>query len=230
MSCGCRTIGARSTTAKWASSTLGTKTNFAGKLSLCRLVAEQSPLIIYHGDVGTGKTVTAECVANRLVAESRAEDSVLFKLGNRVRGAGKVGEMGTLLVDAFDHAIKTAGKHRRATLIIDEGDSLAADRAQNQSHHEDKVAVNTLIQRIDSRPWTEATSSAMSKALRPHKAPDHDALHDALFQAGLCRLIRKRGIPRTMAYSLSVANTGTDKWHLSNPELPAAAPVLRLRI
>lgn len=124
--------------------------HFAGKLSLCRLVAEQSPLIIYHGDVGTGKTVTAECVANRLVAESRAEDSVLFKLGNRVRGTGKVGEMGTLLVDAFEHVIKTAGKHRRAILIIDEGDSLAADRAQNQSHHEDKVAVNTLIQRIDN--------------------------------------------------------------------------------
>lgn len=124
--------------------------HFAGKLSLCRLVAEQSPLIIYHGDVGTGKTVTAECVANRLVAESRVEDSMLFKLGNRVRGTGKVGEMGTLLVDAFDHVVKTAGKHRRAILIIDEGDSLAADRAQNQSHHEDKVAVNTLIQRIDS--------------------------------------------------------------------------------
>ena len=124
--------------------------HFAGKLSLCSLVADQSPLVIYHGDVGTGKTVTAECVANRLVAESGVEDSVLFKLGNRVRGTGKVGEMGTLLVDAFDHVVKTAGKHRRAILIIDEGDSLAADRAQNQSHHEDKVAVNTLIQRVDS--------------------------------------------------------------------------------
>ena len=34
-------------------------------------------------------------------------------------------------------------------LIIDEGDSLAATRAQEHSHHEDKVAVNTLIQCID---------------------------------------------------------------------------------
>ena len=40
--------------------------------------------------------------------------------------------------------------------------------------------------------WTDATSSAMSKALRPQKAPDHDALHDALFQAELYRLIRGR--------------------------------------
>lgn len=57
--------------------------------------------------------------------------------------------MGTLLVDAFEQVVKSAGKHRRAVLIIDEGDSLAADRAQNESHHEDKVAVNTLIQCID---------------------------------------------------------------------------------
>lgn len=122
---------------------------FAGQLSVCNLISDQSPLIIYHGDVGTGKTVTAECVANRLAKESRTEDSMLFKLGNRVRGAGKVGEMGTLLVDAFEQVVKSAGKERRAILIIDEGDSLAADREQNQSHHEDKVAVNTLIQRID---------------------------------------------------------------------------------
>ena len=123
--------------------------HFAGQLSVCNLIADQSPLVIYHGDVGTGKTVTAECAANRLAKESGAEDSMLFKLGNRVRGAGRVGEMGTLLVDAFDQVVKSAGKQRRAILIIDEGDSLAADREQNQSHHEDKVAVNTLIQRID---------------------------------------------------------------------------------
>ena len=122
---------------------------FAGRLSVCNLVADQSPLIIYYGDVGTGKTVTAECAANRLARESRAEDSMLFKLGNRVRGAGRVGEMGTLLVDAFERVVKSAGEHRRAVLIIDEGDSLGADRAQNESHHEDKVAVNTLIQCID---------------------------------------------------------------------------------
>lgn len=122
---------------------------FAGQLSVCNLIADQSPLIVYYGDVGTGKTVTAECAANRLARDDKTEDSMLFKLGNRVRGAGRVGEMGTLLVDAFDRVVKSAGKRRRAVLIIDEGDSLAADRGQNESHHEDKVAVNTLIQCID---------------------------------------------------------------------------------
>lgn len=118
-------------------------------LPICNLVADQYPLVIFHGDVGTGKTATAECIANRIVRESRTEDSVLFKLSNRVRGSGKVGEMGTLLTQAFAEVIEAAGKNRRAILLIDEGDSLAASRSQSQSHHEDKVAVNTLIQGVD---------------------------------------------------------------------------------
>jgi len=120
-----------------------------GKLALCDLVADQYPFIIFHGDVGTGKTATAECVANRLVMEAKVDDSVLFKLSNRVRGSGKVGEMGTLIAEAFQKVVQAAGKGRRAILIIDEGDSLAAARSQDHSHHEDKVAVNTLIQGID---------------------------------------------------------------------------------
>lgn len=118
-------------------------------LPICKLVADQYPLIIFYGDVGTGKTVTAECAANRLVADAKAEDSILFKLSNKVRGTGKVGEMGTLIADAFQKVTHSAGKARRAILIIDEGDSLASGRIQSQSHHEDKVAVNTLIQCVD---------------------------------------------------------------------------------
>lgn len=125
------------------------KKHHGGKLALVELVAEQYPLVIFYGDVGTGKTATAECVANRLVADARADDSILFKLSNRVRGSGKVGEMGTLLAEAFQRVAVSAGRGRRAVLIIDEGDSLAAARSQEHSHHEDKVAVNTLIQGVD---------------------------------------------------------------------------------
>lgn len=120
-----------------------------GNLALCDLIAEQYPLVIFHGDVGTGKTAVAECIANRLVIEAKSEDSILFKLSNRVRGAGMVGEMGTLIAEAFRKVIQSAGKNRRAILVIDEGDSLGASRAQEHSHHEDKVAVNTLIQGVD---------------------------------------------------------------------------------
>jgi SpoVK/Ycf46/Vps4 family AAA+-type ATPase len=122
---------------------------YKSKLAVCDLVSDQYPLAIFHGDVGTGKTATAECVANRLAKESKCEDPLLFRLSNRVRGSGKVGEMGTLLTQAFADVIQSAGKTRRAFLIIDEADSLATVRSQEHSHHEDKVAVNTLIQCID---------------------------------------------------------------------------------
>lgn len=125
------------------------KRHHRGRLDVADLLGEQYPFVIFHGDVGTGKTASAECIANRLVTEARAGDAVLFKLSNRVRGSGKVGEMGTLLSDAFQKVAQSAGRHRRAVLIIDEGDSLAAARSQEHSHHEDKVAVNTLIQGID---------------------------------------------------------------------------------
>lgn len=118
-------------------------------LPITERVADQYPLIVFHGDVGTGKTAIAECIANRILTDSRSEDSMIFRLSNRVRGSGLVGEMGTLLAEAFERVAKAIGKNRRAVLIIDEGDSIAASRAQDHSHHEDKVAVNTLIQSID---------------------------------------------------------------------------------
>ena len=40
--------------------------------------------------------------------------------------------------------------------------------------------------------WSETTSSAMSRMLRPQLVPDHRALQDARFQAELYRLIRSR--------------------------------------
>lgn len=120
-----------------------------GALALCGFAADQYALAIFHGDVGTGKTATAECIANRLVRDSRTDDSILFKLSTRVRGSGKVGEMGTLLSEAIQKVTQSAGRSRRAILLIDEGDSLASARAQEHNHHEDRVAVNTLIQGID---------------------------------------------------------------------------------
>ena len=50
------------------------KKHHGGKLAVCDLVSEQYPLVIFYGDVGTGKTATAECLANRIVSEARAED------------------------------------------------------------------------------------------------------------------------------------------------------------
>jgi SpoVK/Ycf46/Vps4 family AAA+-type ATPase len=118
------------------------------QVPLAKAVADRYPLAIFYGDVGSGKTETAEASAARLAKEMGREGR-LFKLSTRVRGSGHVGNMSTLISQAFDIVEKEAGKRRLAFLIIDEGDSLAASRGQTQSHHEDKVGVNTLIQRID---------------------------------------------------------------------------------
>lgn len=111
-------------------------------------VEDRYPLVLFHGDVGTGKTVTAEGCADRLARELGVEGTLL-KLSTRVRGHGMVGQMSNLIARAFDVLTQRAGKTRIAVLIIDEADSLAASRETIHSHHEDKAAVNTLIQRID---------------------------------------------------------------------------------
>ncbi len=118
------------------------------ELPICAAVSERYPLVIFAGDVGTGKTATAEGACDRLARESKKE-AMLFKLSTRVRGSGKVGQMSTLLNEAFKVVTEQAGKTRQAFLIIDEADSLASTRETGQSHHEDKVAVNTIIQKVD---------------------------------------------------------------------------------
>lgn len=118
------------------------------ELPICAAVSDRYPLVIFAGDVGTGKTATAEGACDRLARESRKE-AMLFKLSTRVRGSGKVGQMSTLLNEAFEVVAKQAGKTRQAFLIIDEADSLASTRETSQNHHEDKVAVNTIIQKVD---------------------------------------------------------------------------------
>ena len=58
--------------------------------------------------------------------------------------------MTALISQAFAAVAKEAGKSRTAYLIVDEGDSLTSSRATVEIHHEDKVAVNTLIQKLDA--------------------------------------------------------------------------------
>ena len=121
---------------------------YRNRIALLDSLLDRYPLVVFHGDVGTGKTATAEAASNAL-AKELGKPAMLFKLSTRVRGSGNVGEMSTLINQAFDIITKEAGKAKLSFLIIDEADSLAANRSASQSHHEDKVAVNTLIQKID---------------------------------------------------------------------------------
>jgi AAA+ superfamily predicted ATPase len=122
--------------------------HYRKRIAILDSLGDRYPLVIFHGDVGTGKTATAEAASNALASELK-KDGILFKLSTRVRGTGNVGEMSNLINKAFGIVSKEAGKERLAVLVIDEADSLAATRSDIQSHHEDKVAVNTLIQKID---------------------------------------------------------------------------------
>jgi AAA+ superfamily predicted ATPase len=119
-----------------------------GGAGLLAALGDRYPLVVFHGDVGTGKTATAEAAADAL-ARMLDVEGFLLKLSTRVRGIGHVGEMSTLISDAFAEAIALGGRKRMVALIIDEGDALAFNRAAERAHHEDRVGVNTLIQKID---------------------------------------------------------------------------------
>lgn len=111
-------------------------------------LGDRHPLVIFYGDIGTGKTASAEAAADAL-ARTLDVEGHLLKLSTRVRGIGHVGEMSTLISEAFDEALALAGKSRFVTLLVDEGDALAFNRGAERAHHEDRAGVNTMIQKID---------------------------------------------------------------------------------
>lgn len=125
----------------------------------CRLPAVDvlqslSPMFIFAGDVGTGKTALAESFGSRL-AEQLDIAVQLYRLSFSVRGNGLVGEMSTLIERAFrvilDDAHHSAVPGKSAyVLVIDEADTLAQSRDANEMHHEDRAGVNTLIRGLDA--------------------------------------------------------------------------------
>ena len=118
------------------------------ELPIIAQLQEKYPLIILSGDAGTGKTISAEAIADRMLRELK-KDGFFLKLSTRVRGEGLHGQMGNLVNDAFSELKNQAGKKRIAFLLIDEADAIASTRSTMQMHQEEKAAVNTLIQKID---------------------------------------------------------------------------------
>lgn len=118
------------------------------ELPIISQLKDKYPLIILAGDAGTGKTISAISIADRMTRELNKEGYFL-KLSTRVRGEGLHGEMGNLVNNAFAELKNQAGKRRLAFLLIDEADAIATTRGTGQMHQEEKAAVNTLIQKID---------------------------------------------------------------------------------
>jgi AAA+ superfamily predicted ATPase len=113
-------------------------------------------LVIFGGDVGTGKTALGETLG-AAVAKKEKIPVTLFRLSLRVRGTGIVGEMTKLLGDAFAEVRGLSADRKRgqgrasglALLLIDEADALAQSRSALHMHHEDRAGVNALIRGID---------------------------------------------------------------------------------
>jgi SpoVK/Ycf46/Vps4 family AAA+-type ATPase len=118
---------------------------------------DRTPLFIFAGDVGVGKTELAE-VLGQVISREADTDVTLYPLSLTARGRGAVGEMTTLLTRAFErvsrdfaHARRPDGKAATmGVLLIDEADALAQSRELAQMHHEDRAGVNALIRGIDT--------------------------------------------------------------------------------
>ncbi|HDX9563410.1 TPA: AAA family ATPase [Bacillus thuringiensis] len=110
---------------------------------------DRYPFFIFEGDVGTGKTEFAMTFGNEL-AHFIKKDVILTRMSMKSRGNGVVGEMSKLITKSFQEAKTLASTTKKPVImILDEADSLAQSREENQMHHEDRAGVNALIQGID---------------------------------------------------------------------------------
>jgi AAA+ superfamily predicted ATPase len=119
------------------------------------LIRDRAPLILFGGDVGSGKSALAESFGCDL---SRTLDLPVFlwRLKLTTRGSGLVGEMTTLVSNAFDH-LRLQGQKSRSErgvkavqiFVIDEADALAQSREATQMHHEDRAGVDAFLAGID---------------------------------------------------------------------------------
>jgi SpoVK/Ycf46/Vps4 family AAA+-type ATPase len=117
------------------------------RLPALDLLRRRPPLVIFAGDVGTGKTELAMTFGDRIARQADLPVD-LFCLSLRTRGSGAVGEMTRLISEAFRYVRTKCPKSGTAVkkptgaaiLLIDEADSLAQSRELSQMHHEDRSA------------------------------------------------------------------------------------------
>jgi AAA+ superfamily predicted ATPase len=146
-------------------------------LQICELERNLVPLLLFEGDVGTGKTALAETVGDALARKAGGKGHVhLLKINTQIRGTGLVGEMSDLIAQAFVQAEARAKalKGEPLLLLMDEADALAASRDTQQMHHEDKAGLNTLLQRLNNLRLTRLPLAVIFITNRP------DALDPAI--------------------------------------------------
>lgn len=118
-------------------------------ISACTIFEKRLPLIVFGGDIGTGKTALAESFGDPM-AKLLGSKIFLLRISVQTRGTGLVGEMTQLINKAFREAKRVADETKSPViLLVDEADTLAQSREAIHMHHEDKAGVNALIQGID---------------------------------------------------------------------------------
>ncbi len=119
------------------------------------LLKDRAPLLLFAGDVGSGKSALAESFGCDLSDQLRLP-VLLYRLKLSTRGSGLVGEMTTLVSDAFEHlaqegkrAVGPRGAKNILVMVVDEADALVQSREASQMHHEDRAGVDAFLAGID---------------------------------------------------------------------------------
>jgi len=133
------------------------KEHHGRELAALELFRDRPPLFVFAGDVGSGKSALAESFGCE-IADNLNVPVYLYRLKLSARGSGLVGEITTLIGNAFAHILVEGRKAARGTkgptsalvVVVDEADALAQSRAAEQMHHEDRAGVDALLAGVDS--------------------------------------------------------------------------------
>ena len=132
------------------------KRHHGSDLPALELFRDRPPLLVFAGEVGCGKSALAESFGCEM-ADTLNLPVFLYRLKLTARGSGLVGEMTTLIGEAFGHVLAegrkscgSKGPKSALVVVVDEADALAQSRAAGQMHHEDRAGVDALLAGVDT--------------------------------------------------------------------------------